>query len=408
MPEGEDYGHPLAMTVAEFNAWEAQQRSNVVEPESCGQALESRFTVVLNAAGRSVVVDTTTGEIVGDCEDAWRPSGLSTVHIRPQVLEPGMWRADDTPEGPGVGQWAGSTREDWDRRAGLARRMGRETRGTYRGGGGSVPEVAEGPHLEAWSGGSLLRVSRGSVKCGSRPAVKRGKCGKFGGKSRRRLVQAMGKIAHLVLPLFLTLTYPDEFPVDWETWKRDLATFEKRLLRKFPGAALVWRQELKRRQTGAVNAGNIAPHFHCFIWGIPFCPEIQQWVSATWYETVRSGDERHLQAGTRLEEIRSWNGVMFYASKYIAKEDAEGLGEEFGHVGRWWGIVNRARIPWAVRVRVDLSRRLAVRLIRALDAFVRSHRRGAGRKKRAVDRISLSALVGDPDTWLLRLAEFEP
>ena len=95
-----------------------------------------------------------------------------------------------------------------------------------------------------------------------------------------------------------------------------------------------------------------APHFHLLLWGLRRSAHLLRWVSLTWYEVVGSGDGRHLQAGTRVEALRSWKGVMSYAAKYSAKM-VEELPEGWEHVGRWWGIWNRAAAPvWVFEVGV--------------------------------------------------------
>ena len=43
--------------------------------------------------------------------------------------------------------------------------------------------------------------------------------------------------------------------------------------------------------------------------------EIFEWISATWYRIVGSGDEKHLKAGTRIEPIETWGGVIYYICK---------------------------------------------------------------------------------------------
>lgn len=310
---------------------------------------------------------------------------MSTLHICPQPTN-NTW--EDYPE----------DRERLDNAyRHLNRDVGRPSRPA-----GRVPIAGEKPYAELWQGASLVKFSRGTVKLGpGGKARTRGVCGIFNGASRRRLRHTIGKIRRDVLPGFLTLTYPDEFPVDWHKWKRDRVAFEKRLYRKFPHAALVHRLELKRRKSGN-NAGSIAPHFHALVWGVPVCKEVQEWISQMWYEVVGSGDEKHLAAGTSYEGVKSWNGVMHYCAKYLSKMEGESLGPEFGHVGRWWGVTHREFIPWGVLVRIPISLKAAKLLIRSLKR--RLEFRGPRYRH---DYVSLSGLV-DADFWLLRLGEIAP
>lgn len=157
----------------------------------------------------------------------------------------------------------------------------------------------------------------------------------FSRKSRTRLQQtlcAMPKSHVGTGVLFVTLTYPAAYPGDWRRWKRQLDTWIKRLRRKFPRAAGVWKLEPQRRG---------APHFHLIVIGVPFMAK--QWVSETWYEVVGSHDARHLAAGTNVQLARSHRGVLSYAAKYVTKRQSLPADWQDG-VGRWWGVFNRERL----------------------------------------------------------------
>jgi len=132
--------------------------------------------------------------------------------------------------------------------------------------------------------------------------------------------------------LFVTLTYPGRYPGNWPIWKRQLDTMAKRLRRKFPAFAAVWKLEPQRRG---------APHFHLLVVGVPFLATA--WLSQAWYDVVGSQDERHLNAGTNVQLARSHRGVVSYAAKYTAKRQ-ELPAEWQDGVGRWWGVCNRKGI----------------------------------------------------------------
>lgn len=280
--------------------------------------------------------------------------------------------------------------------------------------------------------------------------------------------------------MFVTLTYPDNFPGDPNAWKLHLKAWLKRLKREHPKAAGFWKLELKARQSGE-SAGQIAPHFHLLLWGIPFSwdgdehaqevqmawmlfngcevlegmskrtaevykdgelvwktevasvssfwtdgverlegkPEVvfesvsqpdeeghvwrkveqwvkderidfgsevrrlrmgmggamtvnlRAWLSWNWYEVVGSNDARHLRAGTNVEEIRSREGVMYYASKYVCKLDTESAEGS----GRFWGIHNRTEIPWAEVDRVAVDEKQALRLMRIARRYIWTQQR---------------------------------
>lgn len=192
----------------------------------------------------------------------------------------------------------------------------------------------------------------------------RGRIRDFSKASRRNLLRTTARVQRGVLPLFLTLTYPGSFSSSPHQWKRDLSTWVKRLHRRYPDAGLIWRLEPQKR---------LAPHYHLLIWGISeHLRSFRAWVSESWYEVVGSEDIRHLQAGTRVEHIRSGRGVMFYAGKYLAKlpERVSPDGPDWSAgVGRWWGVRYPENIPWSNPTSVFLDAEVAHKLMDALLAY---------------------------------------
>lgn len=161
----------------------------------------------------------------------------------------------------------------------------------------------------------------------------------FSRDARKRMLMAMAETHDLdVRPgLFLTLTYPDIFPDNSDTWHRDLDVLIKRICRKFRHAGGFWRLEMKVRKSGAVNAGVFAPHFHLLL----FLPDryqgknlhwLRQWLALAWADVVASPDPNHRKAGTQIDNIFNRAHAMRYCSKYAAKE-----GEDSFAVGRRWG-----------------------------------------------------------------------
>ena len=322
--------------------------------------------------------------------------------------------------------------------------------------------------VNAYEGGSLIEV-HGPGLSGQKGGGKRGVIRRFSEASRRRLLRALSRTLRGQLPVFVTLTYPDGFPGDPRRWKADLKAWLKRVHRQFPKAAGFWKLELKPRQSGS-NQGEVAPHFHVLLWGLPetwhqedgnvlhwtfyfqqqgmavrgmtfwkrevwhdgefhssresfagaeieapvveyvserlnkrgqkvrvveywkndgtgqlddwvqpatnggsAAGEVQlhEWVSLTWAEVVKSGDPRHVRAGTRVEQIDSREGVMFYASKYVCKLDTEAI----GNAGRFWGVHNVQEIPWAEVVNVPMDARQAVRVMRVARRYIWSTQR---------------------------------
>ena len=127
------------------------------------------------------------------------------------------------------------------------------------------------PQVEPWRftaspDGSLCELKSPSVKGQlAKPPAKRGKIKAFSRGSRTRLLKTVGRLKKDKLPLFVTLTYPDDFPVTPERWRRDLAALRRRIIRQWPEAGAIWKKEFKRRKSG-VNAGKVAPHYHQLLW----------------------------------------------------------------------------------------------------------------------------------------------
>lgn len=229
------------------------------------------------------------------------------------------------------------------------------------------------PRLTVMSGGSLVAVKTGKVSSLG-GGGDRGKVTGFSSASRRRLMRLIASLERGARPIFVTLTYPDVFPTDLDKWKRDIDVFGKRLARKSEKAGFLWRIEFKERKSGK-SVGMLAPHFHLLVYGASY-RGLLAWVSDTWWGVVGSGNSDHLRAGTKVERIYSWGGIMRYVGKYIAKEDDYPEGWK----GREWGVVGRVNLPWAVKVVISLTEDESIKLVRLgrkmIGAKGRSFRHG--------------------------------
>lgn len=166
---------------------------------------------------------------------------------------------------------------------------------------------------------------------------KRGEITEFSRAARRRLLHllnSLNKNKINTLPLFLTLTYPAEFSSDPRTWKRHLDNFRARMRRKFGRFPAVWRLEFQKRG---------APHFHLMLFLEKAPSDLYEFVSRSWYEVVGSNDLKHLAAGTNVQQVRSWRGVMSYAAKYMGK--LEQLAPGVQSPGKFWGTWNKGDLP---------------------------------------------------------------
>jgi hypothetical protein len=266
--------------------------------------------------------------------------------------------------------------------------------------------MSEQPEITCYSGSSYLKVSQRTEKKAElepdeEPKTKRGKISEFTKKSRLRMQRELSKVRRDALPILVTLTYPGEYSAEPKVWKRDLDNFSRRMAREYPNVAGVWKLEPQKRG---------APHFHLLVWGmldvnyhlayfdgttglVPAeiarlvrVQEIREWVSQAWYEVVGSGDEKHLRAGTRVEDVRSLNGVSAYLKKYLGKE----VPPEWENAGRWWGIFQRENMPYG---------ELVVLAVRAdkVQEIIRYMRRFAHIRSRAYKSLTITC---NADFWL--------
>jgi len=144
-------------------------------------------------------------------------------------------------------------------------------------------------------------------------------------------------ISRGAIPLFVTLTYHEGIPSSFEGYKHHLDYFFIALLRRFPAAGSIWKLEYQFRGYA---------HFHLFVWGVPL-DELRSFVPDTWHKIAGYGSSNHIkwhkgELGNGnvhcVQEVRSWGGVLSYASKYFAKLDDQKVG------GRVWGIRGSHRV----------------------------------------------------------------
>lgn len=182
----------------------------------------------------------------------------------------------------------------------------------------------------------------------------RGQVQGFSFRSRSRLMAKISQLRKHHMPLFVTLTYPDQYPVEWEEFKADLHRFMVALTKKYPKAGLIWKLEFQKRG---------AAHYHCMVWGVEL-EVAQDYIPKLWHKIAGHKDENHLLfhqgklAGSRqcVEAVRSWHGVKSYASKYLAKLD-----ERTERTGRFWGVVGKVPFSPLVSFVIDIKTALEFR-----------------------------------------------
>jgi hypothetical protein len=232
-------------------------------------------------------------------------------------------------------------------------------------------------------GGSLSTLSFEDTKTSNRLSPSRRRSGGirdrvrgFSRTSRRNLLRRLASInrrafrAFTGRMIFVTLTYPHEYPEDPELCKRHLIALRKRLQREYESFAAFWRMGIQKR--GAL-------HFHLLLFVGPslgLIGKLRRFISTSWYEITGKGSEGHLRTGTRVEAVKRWKQATSYVERYMAKpeEFPEGL-----QTGRIWGIWNENLLPvqWET---VQVSLRDAFRIRRIYRKLAR--RKGSGSLRR--------------------------
>ena len=136
--------------------------------------------------------------------------------------------------------------------------------------------------------------------------------------------------------IFVTLTYPGEYPQDPVVCKRHLKALRKRLQREYKSFAAFWRMGIQMRGSW---------HFHLVLFvgaSVGSLGELRHFISSSWYEVTGKISEGHLRAGTRVEAVKKWKQVTSCVERYMAKPEEFPDGLE---TGRIWGYGMKNSFP---------------------------------------------------------------
>jgi hypothetical protein len=251
---------------------------------------------------------------------------------------------------------------------------------------GSHQDVA---HVSSAVGGSLSALSFEDTKTRNQLSPPRRHSGGirdrvrgFSKTSRTNLLRRLASINRSAFRafkgrmIFVTLTYPHEYPEDPVVCKKHLKALRKRLQREYGIFAAFWRLGIQTRG---------AWHFHLLLFvgqSVGSVGELRRFISSSWYEVTGKISEGHLRAGTRVETVKKWKQATSYVEHYMAKpeEFPEGL-----QTGRIWGVWNEGLLPiqWetvqvslrdAFRIRRiyrKLAKRKGIGSLRRITVFVR-------------------------------------
>jgi hypothetical protein len=250
-------------------------------------------------------------------------------------------------------------------------------------------------YIEAWKGGSLLKIHRENEKEGeSFGGGKRGPITVFNWETKARILQTLAQLEKSWLPAYTVLTFPDEYYSQRFTGERTvqiLDAFLNRFRRAYPQRGAFWRREHELRKSG-LHVGESFPHFNFLVWGVGV-DELRQWMRVNWWETCGKLSEAHLKACDKTQQVYSWKAMVFYVSKYVAKKDKNYFAEPgWGH---WWGLVNSNYLPWVKPVTVEVSKEQATKLLRYAKRRVKG-------KRNINTRLVTNC---NPDFWIERLGD---
>lgn len=166
----------------------------------------------------------------------------------------------------------------------------------------------------------------------------------FAGKKRKRMLDKFNAWRFRCQnAVFIHLTYPSEYPLNWRLWKLNLKEFKRLLMKRFPAAEGMWKLELQKRG---------APHFHIILDLRSRCriDRLRQWCDAAWARIAHQDDVYQGKYAVRVEPIFSIRHALNYAAKYCGKVQlaplkddqtpltAADLGDT---MGRQWGVIGK-------------------------------------------------------------------
>lgn len=212
----------------------------------------------------------------------------------------------------------------------------------------------------------------------------------FSKASMRRLKRKLASLKKENLPVFVTLTYPAEWPFDYQVWKSQLEVFYKRLVRAFGKVGFVWKLEPQERG---------APHYHLLIYGVKYSYRLRVWIKENWSDITNNP---HVNPCANIDKIHNFRGVLSYCAKYMSKE-VESL-DGWDQVGRWWGVKGAKNLPWGEWYTLAVESGVSINIIRILRKAIIAQYKVKARGIRA--RIAEAEASGKESAGLARMLAF--
>jgi hypothetical protein len=158
----------------------------------------------------------------------------------------------------------------------------------------------------------------------------------------------------------ITLTYPDEFPMNGEKVREDRHAMIRKL-RKHGMTEYTTCLEFQARG---------APHIHIMLdkW------IAKEWLKKTWSKIVCSGDPLHEIHGAAIYKITDMTKTKVYMSSYAKKKDQKKVPEGYENVGKWW-TSNRSIKPHEIEKTEYKTEKHLMRENRNINRWRRSVKR---------------------------------
>lgn len=204
----------------------------------------------------------------------------------------------------------------------------------------------------------------------------------FDGKARKRMINALNewRIPMDTKAYFVTLTYPDMWPSDWQSWKADLERFRRVLLDKWPACEGFWKLELQQRG---------APHFHLVMTLPKFIVtnrSLYRWVRVQWARIAHKYDQHEGKYATRVDVMEQQSAIYKYISKYVSKSGARPVDNDGvilqdadahrdGTQGRHWGKIGKPSREKYIEIdmlsisAIDQIKQIAIGWLRGQGAY---------------------------------------
>lgn len=241
--------------------------------------------------------------------------------------------------------WRSKERQALERQSDSTLERLKKTHAAHLAYGLVVPSISHRASVVVYAGMTKVRMPAYKP-----PPVKpphRGIIRGMSSKSRKRMMEAIAQWLNFDKgrSYFITITYHEEWGVNYKAWKRDVDVFIKRMRRKFEDVGGLWKLEFQQRG---------APHYHLLISGVnEVLSEMIKWVTDNWADIAHENSVHKGKYATNVRRIYSRFHAQNYCSKYMTKDvplyvnpDDDGVLELIptGRIWAFFGNVDRSPI----------------------------------------------------------------